>query len=120
MHRLLAWSSVSWLMIALAGCGEHPCTLGVGEPTFCTANPEELTNPFCGELCDVCDYDRQTRMQAACEAHCREHVGIPEYTCEEIDPMVEIEYRECVRTSDFPGCGDENAVPRHLEEGEPG
>lgn len=116
MQRLFAWSALGWLLSTSVACGEHPCTLGVGEPTFCSANPEDMANPFCGELCNVCDYDRKTRMQAACEARCREHVGIPQHTCEELDPMVEIEYRECVRTSDYPGCGDEAAVPRNVEE----
>jgi hypothetical protein len=114
MNRIcsLAGAVLGVSLFALAGCGEHPCTLGVGEPQWCTANPgDAFDNPFCGEVCDVCEYDRAERRAAACAAKCREVVGIDTLTCEELDPLVEIEYRECVRTSDYPGCGDPNATP---------
>jgi hypothetical protein len=101
--RVLSWSLGFWLVVG-GGCGEHPCTLGA-EPQLCSANPEDFDNPFCGEVCGVCDYDREQRMQAACNAKCREVVGIGEHTCEQLDPLIEIEYRECVRRSDYPGCG---------------
>lgn len=40
-----------------------------------------------------------------CAAQCRRVAGIPELTCEELDADVEAEYRECIETADYPGCG---------------
>jgi hypothetical protein len=86
------------------GCGEHPCTLGVGQPGWCTTLPSDAA-PFCGEVCNVCNNPDSKKFEKACEAKCREVVGIPELTCEQLDPEVENAYRICLMTSEHPGCG---------------
>lgn len=89
--------------VVLPGCGEHPCTLSVGEPGFCSATPDDAA-PFCDEVCHVCDEVQGHRWETACRARCREEVGVPELTCEELDPQVESQYRECVETLDYYPC----------------
>jgi hypothetical protein len=100
--------AVPFVLLALtfvAACGEHPCTLHMGEPQFCTATPGDATAPFCQEVCGVCEDQNADRWVSACKAHCRSRAGIEELTCEQLDPTVEAKYRECVETSDAPGCG---------------
>lgn len=88
----------------LAGCGEHPCTLHVGEPKWCTAAPEDAA-PFCAEVCGVCEAQGSDKWGSACRAQCRAHVGIDDLQCEELDAAVEAAYRACVEELDYPGCG---------------
>ena len=85
-----------------AACGEHPCTLGVGEPA-CTTNPEEAT-PFCTEACAVCDDVQHHRWESACRARCRSEAGMSDLVCEELDAGIEAAYRECVETIDYGPC----------------
>jgi hypothetical protein len=108
--RTLGLAVLLVIACLVAGCGEHPCTLGVGEPQWCTTPPGGAQAPFCREVCGVCEDASADRWGSACEAHCRARVGIDELTCEQLDATVEAEYRACVETSDAPGCGGD---PRH-------
>jgi hypothetical protein len=89
-------------LLVVPGCGHHPCTLGVGEPGWCAVPPEGAA-PFCVEVCSVCEGPPTPAQD--CAAQCRRVAGIPELTCEELDADVEAEYRECIETADYPGCG---------------
>src|SRR5688500_8196657 len=100
--RWLAILSLTGVIVP--ACGEHPCTLGVGEPKWCTAIPDDAA-PFCDEACSVCEDPTADRWASACRAHCRAEVGMPDKTCEELDGTVEGAYRLCIDTSDHPGCG---------------
>jgi hypothetical protein len=79
----------------------------LGQPQWCTATPEDASAPFCQEVCDACGPEAtpQGRWEASCRAHCRAAVGIDELACEQLDADVEQAYRECLATSDRPGCG---------------
>ena len=97
-------SILAFVLPITSGCGEHPCTLHVGEPTWCTAIPGDAA-PFCGEVCGVCSEADADKWAKACHAHCREVAGIQELACEQLDAEVEATYRQCVQTEDYPGCG---------------
>ncbi len=98
--------SVLPALFLLAGCGEHPCSLHIGEPAWC----EELAADapaFCQQICAVCDAQPQDDL-VACQAWCRDAAGLHETTsCEEITLEQEQEqaYQDCLDHEDYPGCG---------------
>lgn len=85
------------------GCGEHPCTLHVGHPSWCGALPPDAP-PACRELCAACDGE-QPSPEKDCRAACRTRIGLPGRSCESVTAEDMAAYHQCLTDPAVYGCG---------------